>query len=165
MESTIVVAILSLVGTLGGSIIAGIVSNNKTLYRIEQLERKVEKHNSVVERVAIAENTLKSQQHQIDELKGICKMINWKVRMRNPMFWAQILLSVIMPILAYLGLTAEDLSSWSVLGEVLIKAVSSPYILSLVIVSVYNAITDPTTTGFTDSKRALTYDTPNSDKE
>ena len=87
-------------------------------------------------------------------------MINWKVRMRNPMFWAQILLSVIMPILAYLGLTAEDLSSWSVLGEVLIKAVSSPYILSLVIVSVYNA-----TTGFTDSKRALTYDTPNSDKE
>ena len=87
-------------------------------------------------------------------------MINWKVRMRNPMFWAQILLSVIMPILAYLGLTAEDLSSWSVLGEVLIKAVSS-----LVIVSVYNAITDPTTTGFTDSKRALTYDTPNSDKE
>lgn len=50
-------------------------------------------------------------------------MINWKVRMRNPMFWAQILLSVIMPILAYLGLTAEDLSSWSVLGEVLIKAV------------------------------------------
>ena len=90
-------------------------------------------------------------------------MINWKVRMRNPMFWAQILLSVITPILAYLGLTAEDLSSWSVLGEVLIKAVSSPYILSLVIVSVYNAITDPT--GFTDSKRALTYDTPNSDKE
>ena len=69
MESTVVVAILSLVGTLGGSIIAGIVSNNKTLYRIEQLERKVEKHNSV-ERVAIAENTLKSQQHQIDELKG-----------------------------------------------------------------------------------------------
>ena len=50
MESTVVVAILSLVGTLGGSIIAGIVSNNKTLYRIEQLERKVEKHNSVVER-------------------------------------------------------------------------------------------------------------------
>ena len=90
-------------------------------------------------------------------------MINWKVRMRNPMFWAQILLSVIMPILSYLGLTAEDLSSWSVLGEVLIKAVS--YILSLVIVSVYNAITDPTTTGFTDSKRALTYDTPNDDKE
>lgn len=53
-------------------------------------------------------------------------MINWKVRMRNPMFWAQILLSVIMPILAYLGLTAEDLSSWSVLGEVTYKGGFKP---------------------------------------
>ena len=68
MESTVVVAILSLVGTLGGSIIAGIVSNNKTLYRIEQLERKVEKHNSVVERVAIAETTHKYQKQHIDGL-------------------------------------------------------------------------------------------------
>lgn len=70
MESTIIVAILSLIGTLGGSIIAGIVSNNKTLYRIEQLERKVEKHNNLVERMAVMEDRVKSQQHQIDELKG-----------------------------------------------------------------------------------------------
>ena len=39
---TIIVAVLSLIGTLSGSIIAGIVSNNKTIYRIEQLEKKVE---------------------------------------------------------------------------------------------------------------------------
>lgn len=70
MDSTIVVAVLSLIGTLGGSIIVGLVSNNKTLYRIEQLEHKVEKHNNVVERMAVAENTLKAHQHQIDELKG-----------------------------------------------------------------------------------------------
>lgn len=69
MDSSIIVAILSLIGTLGGSIIVGLVSNNKTIYRIEQLERKVEKHNSVVERMAIAENTIKSHQHQIDEIK------------------------------------------------------------------------------------------------
>lgn len=70
MDSTIIVAIVSLIGTLSGSIIAGMVSNNKTLYRIEQLERKVEQHNKVVERMAVAENTIKSHQHQIDELKG-----------------------------------------------------------------------------------------------
>ena len=70
MDSTIIVAVLSLIGTLGGSIIVGLVSNNKTLYRIEQLERTVEKHNKVVERMAVAENTLKAHQHQIDELKG-----------------------------------------------------------------------------------------------
>ena len=92
-------------------------------------------------------------------------MINWKVRLKNPMFWAQLVMSVLMPILAYLGLTAEDLSSWAALGDVLLKAVSSPYILGLVIVSVYNAITDPTTSGFSDSRRALTYSRPNNDKE
>ena len=69
MDSTIIVAALSLIGTLVGSIIAGMVSNNKTLYRIEQLEHKVEKHNNVVERMAVVENTIKSHQHQIDELK------------------------------------------------------------------------------------------------
>ena len=70
MDSSIIVAIVSLIGTLSGSIIAGMVSNNKTLYRIEQLERKVEQHNKVVERMAVAENTIKSHQRQIDELKG-----------------------------------------------------------------------------------------------
>lgn len=92
-------------------------------------------------------------------------MINWKVRLKNPLWWAQIVLAIITPILAYLGLSAEDLNTWSALGDVLLQAVSSPYILAIVVVSVYNAITDPTTTGFADSKRALTYDKPNNDKE
>ncbi len=92
-------------------------------------------------------------------------MINWKVRLKNPLWWTQIVLAIIMPILAYLGLSAEDLNTWSALGNVLLQAISSPYILAMVVVSVYNAITDPTTTGFADSKRALTYDKPNNDKE
>ena len=92
-------------------------------------------------------------------------MINWKVRLKNPLWWAQIVLAIITPILAYLGLSAEDLNTWSALGNVLLQAMSSPYILAMVVVSVYNAITDPTTTGFADSKRALTYDKPNNDKE
>ncbi len=92
-------------------------------------------------------------------------MINWKVRIKNPLFWAEIAMSIIVPILAYLGLKTEDLNSWQALGDVLFKAISSPYILGMVIVSVYNAIADPTTSGFTDSKRALTYTKPNNDKE
>ena len=70
MDKTIIVAILALIGTLGGSLIGGLFVSNKTIYRIDQLEKKVEKHNNVVERIAIAENTIKSQQHQIDEIKG-----------------------------------------------------------------------------------------------
>ena len=92
-------------------------------------------------------------------------MINWKVRLKNPLWWTQIVLAIITPILAYLGLSAEDLNTWSALGNVLLQAISSPYILAMVVVSVYNAITDPTTTGFADSKRALTYDKPNNDRE
>ena len=86
--------------------------------------------------------------------------INLKVRFKNPMFYAQIILSVLTPILTYLGLTATDLSTWSILGEVLLKAISNPYVLSLVALNVYNTLVDPTTKGFGDSEQALTYDTP-----
>lgn len=92
-------------------------------------------------------------------------MINWKVRLKNPMFWAQIIASVFVPILSYMGLTVQDMTSWAAVGNALLLAVTNPYILAMVVVSVYNAITDPTTTGFADSKRALTYDKPNNDKE
>ena len=86
--------------------------------------------------------------------------INWKVRFKNPLFYVQIVLSVLTPILAYSGLTATDLTTWAALGDVLGQALSNPYVLSLVIVSVYNALVDPTTVGFGDSAMALTYDTP-----
>ena len=86
--------------------------------------------------------------------------MNIKVRVKNPVFWVQILLSILTPILAYAGLTAQDLTTWAKLGEVLIMALSNPYVLGLVIVSVWNALNDPTTKGITDSKRAMEYEKP-----
>lgn len=51
MTEVVIVAILSLIGTLVGSL-GGIMAANKlTNYRIQQLEEKVEKHNKVIERV------------------------------------------------------------------------------------------------------------------
>lgn len=91
-------------------------------------------------------------------------MINLKIRLKNPVFWVQILLAVFTPILAYMGLTAQDLTTWVKLGEVILEAVSNPYVLALVIVSVWNAVNDPTTSGVTDSFNALTYDKPNDEK-
>ena len=88
-------------------------------------------------------------------------MINWKVRFKNPVFYAQVILAILTPILAYMGITAQDLTTWSALGNVLLKAVSNPYILALVIVSVWNAVNDPTTTGISDSTKAMEYDKPN----
>ena len=69
MTSEIIVGVLSLVGTLCGTF-AGIITSTKlTNYRIEQLEKKVEKHNSVVERTAVIEDNLKSVWHTIDDIK------------------------------------------------------------------------------------------------
>ena len=86
--------------------------------------------------------------------------MNIKVRVKNPVFWMQIFLSILTPILAYAGLTAQDLTTWAKLGEVLIMALSNPYVLGLVAVSVWNTFNDPTTKGITDSKRAMEYEKP-----
>lgn len=80
MNETVIVGLLSLVGTLVGSL-AGILTANKlTNYRIEQLEKKVEKHNNVIERVyslekheAVMEEEIKVANHRIDDLEGYHK--------------------------------------------------------------------------------------------
>lgn len=86
--------------------------------------------------------------------------INFPVRFKNPVFWAQVALAIITPILAYFGLTGADITSWALLGNTLLNAVSNPYVCFLVIVSLWNAINDPTTKGIGDSVQALTYSSP-----
>ncbi|SCI09184.1 phage holin [Romboutsia sp. 1001713B170207_170306_H8] len=81
--------------------------------------------------------------------------INWKVRFKNPLFVAQLWMSVLVPILAYAGLTVQDLTTWKALGDLLLGAFSNPYVLGLVVISVYNAILDPTTKGINDSLNVL----------
>lgn len=68
MPAEIVVAICSLIGTLVGSL-AGIMAANKlTTYRLEQLEEKVKKHNNLVERMIVVEQSTKSAHHRLDEI-------------------------------------------------------------------------------------------------
>jgi hypothetical protein len=70
MTETIVVALLSLLGTLIGTL-AGILTANKlTIYRIEQLEKKVEKHNNVIERVYNLEKHEAVVDEEIEQLKN-----------------------------------------------------------------------------------------------
>lgn len=68
MEPEIVVAICSLVGTLVGSLAGIMTANRLTNYRIAQLEEKVKKHNNLVERMAVVEQSAKSAHHRLDEL-------------------------------------------------------------------------------------------------
>lgn len=60
----IIVAIIALAGTAIGSLGGILAANRLTTYRIEQLEQKVDKHNSVVERITVVE--VKLDEHQQD---------------------------------------------------------------------------------------------------
>ena len=65
MSDTVVVGLLSFVGTLIGSL-SGILTANKLInYRIEQLEKKVEKHNNVIERTFRLEQGLEDLSEEV----------------------------------------------------------------------------------------------------
>ena len=51
------------------NIIVAVVNNSKTIYRIDQLEKKVEKHNNLVERMSLAEEKIKVANHRIEDLE------------------------------------------------------------------------------------------------
>lgn len=69
MTSEIIVALLGLVGTLAGSFLGVIASSKLTQYRIQQLEEKVNKHNSVIERTYILEGQMHEVINEIKDLK------------------------------------------------------------------------------------------------
>ena len=63
-----VVAIISILGTCFGSLLGVIASARVTNFRLEALERKVDKHNNFAERIPVLENTVKSINHRIDNI-------------------------------------------------------------------------------------------------
>lgn len=80
MSVEIICAIVACVGSLSGSLAGVLVSNNKTMYRIEQLEKKVDAHNSVIERVykleqceAVIDEKIAVANHRIEDLENTAK--------------------------------------------------------------------------------------------
>ena len=80
MTDTLISSILSLVGTLVGTFGGIVVASRLMTYRIEQLEKKVDKHNQVIERVyalekdkAVIKEEIKVANHRIEDLEGYHK--------------------------------------------------------------------------------------------
>lgn len=69
MSETIVVALIACVGTLLGSLLGVFASAKLTNYRLEQLEKRVEKHNNLVERMTAVESSAKSAHHRLDGIE------------------------------------------------------------------------------------------------
>ena len=69
MNEQVAIAALSLAGTLLGSLGGVLASSRLTTYRLQELEKKVDKHNHVIERTAILERDLKTAFRLIDEMR------------------------------------------------------------------------------------------------
>nr|DAJ70717.1 MAG TPA: hemolysin [Caudoviricetes sp.] len=78
MPAEVITAALSLVGTLVGTLGGIALSSNLTNYRIEQLEKKVEKHNNLITRTykleqefAVMDEKVKVANHRINDLEDL----------------------------------------------------------------------------------------------
>ncbi len=93
--------------------------------------------------------------------------INWRIRIKNPVFWAQVACAVVLPLVAGTGAAWEDMTSWAALGSTLAAALGNPVVVVTMLTSLWACITDPTTSGTSDSASALERTTvkPNANKE
>lgn len=80
MSETIIVAALSLLGTLAGAYLSNRKSSVVITYRLEQLEERVNKHNSLIERTyslereqSVVDEQIKVINHRIDDLEAYHK--------------------------------------------------------------------------------------------
>ena len=76
MTETIIVAVLSLIGTLCGAYFANRKSSALIAYRLEQLEQKVNRHNNMIERTykleeesALHKAELNRVNHRLEDLE------------------------------------------------------------------------------------------------
>ena len=89
--------------------------------------------------------------------------INWKVRFSNPTAIGQIVVSIFLPVLIYLGIDWQSLTTWASVGHALLDVISNPIAVVLIIVNLYTAMIDGTSTGLSDSAQAMSYNKPNRD--
>lgn len=86
--------------------------------------------------------------------------MNWKARIKNKAFWVTFIPTAIIAIQAVAAVFGWSLDL-SELSDRLIVAVDAVFAL----IAVFGNVIDPTTAGFRDSKRAMTYDKPYSEED
>lgn len=70
MTEAVIVAIITGGITLIGTVLSNVFNHSKTMYRIDQLEKKQDKHNSMIERMYIVEGKVAAIEGDVSELKG-----------------------------------------------------------------------------------------------
>lgn len=75
MSDTVIVGLLSLLGTVMGSGLGVLASQKLTQFRLEQLKRKVQAHNNLIERTYRLEGQMSEFRHEIEDLKAFHKPV------------------------------------------------------------------------------------------
>ena len=66
--------------------------------------------------------------------------INWKVRVKNPTWWAQVGCAVVLPLIVGTGAQWSDMTSWQTLGQTLLAALMNPVVVVAMLVQLWTAI-------------------------
>lgn len=69
MDTSVIVAVLSLIGTICGSLGGILVSSKLTAFRLQQLENKVAEHNNFARRMPVVEEQIKEISNRVDDLE------------------------------------------------------------------------------------------------
>lgn len=69
MNAEIIIALISLLGTLVGSLGGILVSSKMTNYRLQQLENRVAEHNNFARRMPVIEEQIKGINHRIEDIE------------------------------------------------------------------------------------------------
>lgn len=72
MNYEIIVALVSMAGTLIGTFGGILTSSRLTSFRLEKLEEKVDKHNSFAERIPVVEEKIKVLNHRVSDVERSC---------------------------------------------------------------------------------------------
>lgn len=86
--------------------------------------------------------------------------INWKTRLKNPVFWVQLAGAFILTALSYNMMKPQDLTTWEGLFNIIKGVFMNPYLLALCVWNMWSATNDPNTKGLVDSDNAMTYSEP-----
>ena len=82
--------------------------------------------------------------------------INIPGRFKNPWFWV----GLGGVILSAMGVSPEMFTNWGAVWEAAVNLINNPFMLVSVVLAVLGVFVDPTTSGISDSKRALSYKSP-----
>lgn len=86
-------------------------------------------------------------------------MINWKVRIKNKVFWLSIIPAILLLVQAVAAVFGYSLDFTDLTAK-LVAVVEAAF----VVLAILGIVADPTTSGMSDSRLAMTYEKPKEDK-